>query len=156
MMIASTAGGTARPTPTTIGLKTVSAPLVAGNVMLKHSTPSAPSSMGGAFRSRTEVLLLALMNDDSNQASALAAVERLVTSMPTGSKLPSYRVLQQRYRLSPATVQRLLMILAQRGLVVTRPGSGTYTAARRPAAAAPDVALADPGPRLPGRPGPGA
>ena len=80
------------------------------------------------------------MNDDSNQASALAAVEHLVTSLPTGSKLPSYRVLQQRYRLSPATVQRLLMILGQRGLVVTRPGSGTYTAARRPAAAAPDVA----------------
>ncbi len=79
------------------------------------------------------------MTNDSNQASALAAVERLVSSMPTGSKLPSYRALQQRYRLSPATVQRLLMILAQRGLVVTRPGSGTYTAARRRSATVPDV-----------------
>jgi DNA-binding transcriptional MocR family regulator len=79
------------------------------------------------------------MNDDSNQASALAAVEDLVASLPTGSKLPSYRVLQQRYRLSPATVQRLLAVLAQRGLVMTRPGSGTFTAARRQSRGLPDV-----------------
>jgi DNA-binding transcriptional MocR family regulator len=79
------------------------------------------------------------MNDDSNQVSALAAVEDLVAALPTGSKLPSYRVLQQRYRLSPATVQRLLAVLAQRGLVVTRPGSGTFTAARRLSGGLPDV-----------------
>jgi len=67
-------------------------------------------------------------------------VERLVGSLPPDSRLPSYRVLQQRYRLSPATVQRLLATLARRGLVVTRPGSGTYTAAaRRRSAGAPDV-----------------
>jgi DNA-binding transcriptional MocR family regulator len=80
------------------------------------------------------------MNDDSNQASALVAVEQLVLALPPGSRLPSYRALQQRYRLSPATVQRLLATLARRGLVMTRPGSGTYTAdARRPATGAPDV-----------------
>ena len=80
------------------------------------------------------------MNEDSNQASALAAVERLIRSLPPDSRLPSYRVLQQRYRLSPATVQRLLATLARRGLVVTRPGSGTYTAAaRRRCAGVPDV-----------------
>ena len=67
----------------------------------------------------------------SAQASALAAVEDLVGSLPPDSKLPSYRDLQQRYRLSPATVQRLLAGLARRGLVITRPGSGTFTAARR-------------------------
>ncbi|MGD0374524.1 MAG: GntR family transcriptional regulator [Streptosporangiaceae bacterium] len=67
-------------------------------------------------------------------------MERLVGSLPPDSRLPSYRVLQQRYRLSPATVQRLLATLARRGLVVTRPGSGTYTAAaRRRSAGAPDV-----------------
>jgi DNA-binding transcriptional MocR family regulator len=79
------------------------------------------------------------MTDDSNQTSALSAVEDLVTSLPTGSKLPSYRVLQQTYRLSPATVQRLLAVLTQRGLVVTRPGSGTFTAARRQSRSLPDV-----------------
>src|SRR5215475_3520260 len=59
--------------------------------------------------------------------------------MPPGSRLPSYRELQQRYRLSPATVQRMLADLSRRGLLVTRPGSGTYTAPRRPSAPAADV-----------------
>ncbi len=83
------------------------------------------------------------MNNDSSQPAAqhgaLAALEQLVASLPADSKLPSYRELQQRYRLSPATVQRLLAGLARRGLVVTRPGSGTFTAARRPAPAASDL-----------------
>ena len=67
-------------------------------------------------------------------------IEALVTSLPPDSRLPSYRELQRRYRLSPATVQRMLADLGRRGLVVTRPGSGTFTAAaRRTAAPAPDV-----------------
>jgi DNA-binding transcriptional MocR family regulator len=79
------------------------------------------------------------MNDDSSHASAVAGLEELIRSVPAGTKLPSYRELQHRYRLSPATVQRLLADLAQRGLLVTRPGSGTYTAQRRSAAVAADV-----------------
>ena len=73
------------------------------------------------------------------RATAHSLIEDLVRSLPAGSRLPSYRELQQRYRLSPATVQRLLADLARRGLVVTRPGSGTFTAARRPAARPADV-----------------
>ncbi len=63
----------------------------------------------------------------------------MIQSMPPGSRLPSYRHIQQRYRLSPATVQRILADLSRRGLVVTRPGSGTYTAQHRQAPAAADV-----------------
>jgi DNA-binding transcriptional MocR family regulator len=77
------------------------------------------------------VLLLTLMNNDSSGRSAQASMETLIGSLPPGSKLPSYRELQQRYRLSPSTVQRLLADLGRRGLLVTKPGSGTYTAARR-------------------------
>ena len=80
----------------------------------------------------------------STQAAAQAAIEDLVSSLPPGSKLPSYRDLQQRYRLSPATVQRLLADLARRGLVVTRPGSGTFTAARRRTAGVADVSWQTP------------
>jgi DNA-binding transcriptional MocR family regulator len=54
-----------------------------------------------------------------------------VHELPPDSRLPSYRELQQRYRLSPVTVRRVLADLTRRGLVETRPGSGTYTAARR-------------------------
>ena len=79
------------------------------------------------------MLLLSLMNHDSSDGSALASIEALIGSLPPDSKLPSYRQLQQRYRLSPATVQRMLADLARRGLLVTRPGSGTFTAPRRAA-----------------------
>lgn len=82
------------------------------------------------------------MNDDSNLTSAKAGLDRLIQltqSLPPDSRLPSYRELQQRYRLSPATVQRMLADLARRGLVETRPGSGTYTAKRRAPTAPADV-----------------
>jgi DNA-binding transcriptional MocR family regulator len=79
------------------------------------------------------------MNNDSNSLVARVGLEQLVQALPPDSRLPSYRQLQQRYRLSPATVQRMLADLARRGLVVTRPGSGTYTASRRLATAPVDV-----------------
>ena len=72
------------------------------------------------------------MNNDSSAPSATDAVEALVSSLPPDSRLPSYRELQHRYRLSPATVQRMLADLGRRGLVVTRPGSVTFTPAARP------------------------
>ncbi len=73
------------------------------------------------------------MTIDSGSRTALAQLESLIGSLPPDCKLPSYRELQQRYRLSPATVQRLLADLARRGLLVTKPGSGTFTASRRAA-----------------------
>jgi len=79
------------------------------------------------------------MPASSTPASAEASIEALISELPPDSKLPSYRILQQRYRLSPATVQRILADFSRRGLVVTRPGSGTYTAPRRAARPAADL-----------------
>jgi DNA-binding GntR family transcriptional regulator len=79
------------------------------------------------------------MSDGSGNGSALAGIEALISSLPPDSKLPSYRELQERYRLSPATVQRMLADLSRRGLLVTKPGSGTFTAPRRPARPAADL-----------------
>ena len=79
------------------------------------------------------------MSIDSGNESAVVSIEALIGSLPPDSKLPSYRELQQRYRLSPATVQRMLADLARRGLLVTKPGSGTFTAARRAARPAADL-----------------
>jgi DNA-binding transcriptional MocR family regulator len=72
------------------------------------------------------------MNDDSTWLQAQARLEKLLRELPPDTRLPSYRQLQQRYRLSPATVQRLLADMGRRGQLVTRPGSGTFTAPRRP------------------------
>ncbi len=71
------------------------------------------------------------MEDDSTWLQAQARIETLIRDLPPDTRLPSYRQLQQRYRLSPATVQRLLADMGRRGLLVTRPGSGTFTAPRR-------------------------
>ena len=51
-----------------------------------------------------------------------------------GGKLPSSRVLVDRFRVSPVTVSRALALLAAEGLVVTRPGAGAFRAEPRVAA----------------------
>ncbi len=63
-----------------------------------------------------------------------------VRGLGPGERLPSSRSLVERHRVSPVTVSRALGLLAAEGLVVTRPGSGTF-AADRPAPAEPS----DPG-----------
>lgn len=47
-----------------------------------------------------------------------------------GDRLPSVRVLQRRFSASPVTVQRAIRVLVTEGLVVARPGDGTYVARR--------------------------
>ncbi|MFI9275655.1 PLP-dependent aminotransferase family protein [Kitasatospora sp. NPDC052896] len=59
-----------------------------------------------------------------------------------GERLPSSRALVERFRSSPVTVSRALAVLAAEGLVVTRPGAGTYRA-RGPAVPAVPVRPAD-------------
>jgi DNA-binding transcriptional MocR family regulator len=79
------------------------------------------------------------MDDDSTWLQAQARLERLIRDLPPDTRLPSYRQLQQRYRLSPATVQRMLADMGRQGLLVTRPGSGTFTGPRRASRRAADL-----------------
>jgi DNA-binding transcriptional MocR family regulator len=60
--------------------------------------------------------------------------------MRPGERLPSTRELTARYGVSPVTLSRALAALAAEGLLITRPGSGTYVAERaRPAPESPDL-----------------
>lgn len=83
-----------------------------------------------------------------------ADLRGMVAAGRPGDTLPSARELVARYRVSPVTVTRALHTLVAEGLVQTRPGHGTFVAARPPAprrtgaAGGPDlgwqtVALAD-------------
>jgi len=72
------------------------------------------------------------MPDDSGFGAVVAELDRLTRELPPDSLLPSTRQLQQRFRVSALTAQRALATLASRGLLVTRPGRGSYTTARRP------------------------
>ncbi|MFI6481869.1 PLP-dependent aminotransferase family protein [Nonomuraea sp. NPDC050663] len=51
--------------------------------------------------------------------------------MAPGDRLPSSRELTEEHRVGPATVSRAIAMLAAEGLVVARPGSGTFVAPRR-------------------------
>lgn len=61
----------------------------------------------------------------------IAADLRLrVAALTAGALLPSVRELNAEYGASPVTVHRAVAQLAREGLVVTRPGDGTYVAER--------------------------
>ncbi|MGW2348265.1 aminotransferase-like domain-containing protein [Actinacidiphila glaucinigra] len=75
------------------------------------------------------------MNDGSSSGNLADALREELHRYSPGEKLPSSRVLVDRFGVSPVTVSRALAALAAEGLVVTRPGAGAYRA--RSAAAGP-------------------
>ncbi|MFG2678771.1 PLP-dependent aminotransferase family protein [Streptomyces sp. NPDC048392] len=75
------------------------------------------------------------MQERSSVADLVAVLRRELDRYSPGGKLPSSRVLVDRFRVSPVTVSRALAHLAAEGLVVTRPGAGAFRARPRPSAA---------------------
>jgi DNA-binding transcriptional MocR family regulator len=67
----------------------------------------------------------------------LAALRSTVARAAPHDRLPSVRELVTRHRASPVTVQRALTQLVREGLVVARPGQGSFVADRRAGTAAP-------------------
>lgn len=70
------------------------------------------------------------MEDDSSIATLTAELRGAVAELRPGDRLPSSRALMARHQVSPVTVTRAIGRLSAEGLVVTRPGSGTYVAER--------------------------
>ncbi|MEW2266584.1 PLP-dependent aminotransferase family protein [Streptomyces sp. NPDC047853] len=75
------------------------------------------------------------MHERSSTSELANKLRRELDRYSPGGKLPSSRVLIDRFRVSPVTVSRALAQLAAEGLVVTRPGAGAYRAGPRPSAA---------------------
>jgi DNA-binding transcriptional MocR family regulator len=137
----SSTGLASSPQPELLKWMTLSVPGV--------SARSAAMSSGSGFRPRMIALSWSLMSESSTFAELLANLRGEVARLSPGDRLPSSRELVHRYRISPVTVSRAIAALAAEGAVITRPGSGTYVAARsRPATDVADtswqtVALAD-------------
>lgn len=74
------------------------------------------------------------MEKDSSIATLAADLREEVGRLRAGDRLPSSRALIERHQVGPVTVSRALALLSAEGLVVTRPGSGTFVAERRTAA----------------------
>lgn len=80
------------------------------------------------------------MNNNSSIDRVGSALRECAGSMRPGERLPSTRELTARYGVSPVTLSRALAALAAEGVLITRPGSGTYVAERaRPAPESPDL-----------------
>ncbi|MFJ1750377.1 PLP-dependent aminotransferase family protein [Streptomyces sp. NPDC088116] len=77
------------------------------------------------------------MQERSSVAELADSLRRELNRYSPGGKLPSSRVLVDRYRVSPVTVSRALARLASEGLVVTRPGAGVFRAPARTGTPAP-------------------
>ncbi|GAA1723234.1 PLP-dependent aminotransferase family protein [Nonomuraea bangladeshensis] len=71
------------------------------------------------------------MNEGSTSGELAASLRALVAGLAPGDRLPSSRELTEKHRVGPGTVSRAIATLAAEGLVVTRPGSGTFAAPRR-------------------------
>ncbi|MBL1085297.1 PLP-dependent aminotransferase family protein [Streptomyces actinomycinicus] len=68
------------------------------------------------------------MQQRSSVAELAEQLRQELDRYSPGGKLPSSRVLVERFRVSPVTVSRALAQLAAEGLVVTRPGAGAFRA----------------------------
>src|SRR5215218_4448013 len=68
------------------------------------------------------------------------ALRDLAATLPEGARLPSVRELMREHGASPVTVQRAIAALSAEGLVVPRPGRGTFVAAPPARNGTPDLA----------------
>ncbi|WP_435108904.1 PLP-dependent aminotransferase family protein [Nocardiopsis synnemataformans] len=68
------------------------------------------------------------MKQRSSVRDLTSFLRREVNRYSPGEKLPSSRVLVERYGVSPVTVSRAVAALVAEGLVVTRPGAGAFRA----------------------------
>ncbi|HLH99513.1 MAG TPA: PLP-dependent aminotransferase family protein [Acidimicrobiales bacterium] len=65
---------------------------------------------------------------DTRGAQLLDHLRREIRRRRPGERLPSTRALVEQHRVSPVTVSRSLAALSSEGLIVTRPGAGSYVA----------------------------
>jgi DNA-binding transcriptional MocR family regulator len=71
--------------------------------------------------------------DDDSSARIAAVLHHWIAAAPPGARLPSTRALVAQHHASPVTVQKALRHLAQKGLIESRPGVGTFVRAVRTA-----------------------
>jgi DNA-binding transcriptional MocR family regulator len=80
------------------------------------------------------------MFEDNSVDRVIASLRAAVSCGVSGSRLPTVRELMAEHGVGPGTVQRALTALTREGLIETRPGDGTYIAARHGGTPAPDLA----------------
>ncbi|MFC0531867.1 aminotransferase-like domain-containing protein [Phytohabitans kaempferiae] len=80
------------------------------------------------------------MKDGNAVDRVIQVLRGLAAAAGPGARLPSVRELTARHHASPVTVAEAIRQLVAAGLIETRPGRGTFVAARPAARPAPDLA----------------
>jgi DNA-binding transcriptional MocR family regulator len=70
------------------------------------------------------------MKTDSSDLRVTQYLRALAASAPAGARLPSVRMLMRDLSVSPVTVQHALDALSREGVILARPGHGTFVAER--------------------------
>jgi DNA-binding transcriptional MocR family regulator len=110
-----------RPQPALLKWMTFSQPGVSARSVAMSSSDTVPE---------TVALLSIFMSQSSSSAELATSLRALIDRLSPGDRLPSSRELIARHGVSPVTVSHVMALLASEGLVITRPGSGTYVAVR--------------------------
>ncbi|HTW04254.1 MAG TPA: GntR family transcriptional regulator, partial [Streptosporangiaceae bacterium] len=69
-----------------------------------------------------------LINDDSTTEALKRWLRAEASRLGPGQRLPATRAITAARHVSPLTVSRALADLSREGVLVTRPGTGTYAA----------------------------
>lgn len=72
------------------------------------------------------------MNDSSSSQELAGILAREIEGLPAGTRISTHRELVRRFGVSATTVSQALALLTRRGLIVSRPGAGTYRTESRP------------------------
>ena len=72
------------------------------------------------------------MNNSSSAEEIAEELAHEIIPLTAGTRLPTQRSLVDRFGASASTISQALLLLGRRGLVVSRPGAGTFRAALEP------------------------
>lgn len=75
-------------------------------------------------------LSLSFIRNDTSTEKLAGELRAEARRLAPGTRLPSTRAITGRYRVSPVTVSRAIALLVREGLIVSRPGTGTFVAPR--------------------------
>ena len=68
----------------------------------------------------------------SSSQELASTLAREIEEIPAGTRIATHRELVRRFGVSATTVSQALALLAQRGLITSHPGAGTYRTEARP------------------------